>query len=90
MKVYPCDQGGSDWLQARLGKVTASEAGEIMTPLFAIKDGETPKTYLAKKLAEDIQAVITMRPSVKVVGPGAIKSEGIKAKRVLDLREKGE
>jgi len=54
MKIYPCDQGGSDWLQARVGKVTASEADNLLTPLFALKDGETPKTYMARKLAETV------------------------------------
>jgi len=54
MKIYPCDQGGSEWLQARVGKVTASEAGELLTPEFEIRKGETPKTYLARKLAEHI------------------------------------
>lgn len=52
MKIYDCLQGESDWLQARVGKVTASEAGEILTPEFKIRDGETPRTYLAKKVAE--------------------------------------
>jgi len=52
MKIHECTQGQSEWLNARLCKVTASEAGEILTPEFEIRKGETPKTYLAKKLAE--------------------------------------
>lgn len=54
MKEYSCAQGEQEWLTARLGKVTASEADKILTPEFAIRTGETPKTYLAQKLAERI------------------------------------
>ncbi len=33
-------------------------------------------------------AVLTLTPRVKVVGPGEIPKEGIKAKRVIDRRKK--
>lgn len=46
------EQGSAEWLTARAGVVTASEFKDIMTPLFKARDGETPKSYLAKKLAE--------------------------------------
>jgi len=52
MKEYSCDQGDQEWLQARVGKVTASEADSLLTPEFKIRTGETPHTYLAKKIAE--------------------------------------
>lgn len=54
MKIYPCDQGGDEWLQARLGKVTASEFDQLITPLFEGRTGDMPKTYLAKKIAETV------------------------------------
>jgi len=54
MKIYECTQGQDEWLNARVGKVTASEADNLLTPLFAPKDGETPKTYMARKLAETV------------------------------------
>jgi predicted phage-related endonuclease len=54
MKIHNCIQGESEWLTARVGKVTASEACDLLTPKFAEKDGETPKTYLATKIAERI------------------------------------
>lgn len=54
MKLYPCTQGEHEWLQARVGKVTASEADNILTPAFEIRKGDMPKTYLAKKLAEHV------------------------------------
>lgn len=54
MKIHNCTQGESEWLQARVGKVTASEADNLLTPAFEIRTGETPKTYLARKLAEAV------------------------------------
>jgi hypothetical protein len=54
MKEHLCVQGESDWLQARVGKVTASEADQLLTPEFAIRTGEMPRTYLARKLAESV------------------------------------
>ncbi len=52
MVVHDCQQGSVEWLQLRLGIPTASEFGNLVTPEFKIRDGETPKTYLATKLAE--------------------------------------
>lgn len=54
MKEYPCAQGEHEWLQARVGKVTASEADQLLTPEFAMRTGEMPRTYLARKLAETV------------------------------------
>lgn len=54
MKVHECTQGEQEWSHLRVGKVTASEAGNLLTPEFAIRTGEMPKTYLATKAAETI------------------------------------
>lgn len=54
MKEYTCDQGQHEWLTARIGKVTASEADQLLTPEFKVRTGEMPKTYLARKLAERV------------------------------------
>lgn len=51
-KVYDCVQGESDWLKVRLGKVTASEAHNILTPKLAIKKGDGVETYAYKKAEE--------------------------------------
>jgi hypothetical protein len=50
--VSPHAQGSVDWAIARSGIPTASEFDNLVTPDFAIRKGEMPKTYLAKKLAE--------------------------------------
>ncbi len=56
MKVYnDFDQGDLDWLRVRMGKVTASEADNIITPEFKIRTGDTPESLISHKIAEMIQ-----------------------------------
>lgn len=52
MKIIDCIQHSDKWLEARAGLPTASELHNLLTPAFKEKDGETPITYLAQKLAE--------------------------------------
>lgn len=54
MKIIDCQQGSDEWLQARLGIVTASELDALITPLWEPRkiDGEGVSTYLATKIAE--------------------------------------
>lgn len=52
MKVHNVVQGSVDWLLLRSGIPTASEFKALVTPLFKVKTGEGPQTYLHKKLAE--------------------------------------
>lgn len=48
-----CQQGSLEWLALRAGVVTASEFDNIVSPgKWEVRTGETPKTYLATKLAE--------------------------------------
>lgn len=46
------EQRSLQWLQMRAGKITASEAGQLVTPIFKIRSGETVNTLLCTKLAE--------------------------------------
>lgn len=50
--ITDCAQGSDSWLKLRLAKVTASEAGNLLTPQFKIRTGEMPHTYLCRKVAE--------------------------------------
>ncbi len=52
MKIIDCVQGELSWFQARLGKVTASEADALLTPEFKVRTGAMPHTYLCQKLGE--------------------------------------
>lgn len=52
MKIHDVIQGEAEWVALRLGKVTASEMGNLITPEWKIRTGEMPRTYLCEKLAE--------------------------------------
>lgn len=53
MKIYrDIVQGTAEWFQIRVGKVTASELKNLLTPKFELRTGEMPKSYLYKKVAE--------------------------------------
>jgi hypothetical protein len=52
MKIHTDPQGSIRWLQSRNGIPTASEFDALVTPEWKIRTGESPKTYLAKKVAE--------------------------------------
>ena len=53
MKIIECTQGTPEWFGARVGIPTASEFDSIISPgKWEPRKGETPQTYLAKKLAE--------------------------------------
>lgn len=54
MKTLNCKQGSTEWAQARLGVVTASEADVLLTPTGKISEGKGVETYLYKKLSEKI------------------------------------
>ena len=54
MKTLAMKQGSGEWLAARLGVVTASEADALLTPAFKLRDGAGVETYLYKKLAEKL------------------------------------
>lgn len=49
------EQQSLEWMLARSAIPTASEFDCLLTPEFAIRKGEMPKSYLAKKLAEKWQ-----------------------------------
>jgi hypothetical protein len=54
MRIVNCQQGTDEWLDARLGLVTASELDALITPKWKVKDMDDagPQTYLFRKLAE--------------------------------------
>lgn len=52
MKIIQCAQHSTEWSQARLGVVTASEVDALLTPLFKLRDGSGVETYLHRKICE--------------------------------------
>jgi hypothetical protein len=49
---HDIQQGHVNWFKLRMGKVTASEMRNLLTPKFEHKKGEAPRTYCYEKLAE--------------------------------------
>lgn len=54
MKIHNVQQGSAEWLELRLGIPTASEFDALITPLWKVKTGEGPQTYLCKKIVEKV------------------------------------
>lgn len=52
MVIHDVDQNTIDWLKLHVGIPTASGFDNLVTPEFKIREGEMPRTYLFKKLAE--------------------------------------
>jgi len=52
MKLLNVKQGSMEWLEARAGIPTASEADALISPTWKIRTGQGVETYVAKKLAE--------------------------------------
>lgn len=55
MKIHAVEQRSVEWMLLRSGIPTASEFDALVSPEGKIRTGETPKTYLHKKLAEKWQ-----------------------------------
>jgi len=52
MKIVECQQQSVEWIEARCGIPTASEFDCLISPDGKPREGETPKTFLCRKLAE--------------------------------------
>jgi hypothetical protein len=52
VKIHDVEQGSDAWLRLRMGKVTASELGNLISPTWEIRTGDMPKSYLAAKVGE--------------------------------------
>lgn len=52
MKIHDVEQGSLEWLALRSGIPTASEADALITPLWKIKTGDGPRTYVIEKATE--------------------------------------
>ena len=54
MKTFTCEQRSVEWHTLRCGIPTASSMEELITPEFKVRDGEKPRDYTYKKLAEKV------------------------------------
>jgi hypothetical protein len=62
MKIHDVDQNSLEWYKLRAGKVTASEASALLTPLFKVGEGAGVHTYLCTKVAEGFGEVGEVLP----------------------------
>lgn len=52
MKIHNCEQLSKEWMELHVGIPTASGLDNLLTPEFELRKGETPKTYVYRKVAE--------------------------------------
>src|SRR5574337_1145704 len=52
MKIHDVEQSSIEWLKLHIGIPTAGGLDNLLTPEFELRKGETPKTYVYKKVAE--------------------------------------
>ncbi len=72
MKIHDVQQGSGPWLALRLGIPTASEFDNLITPLWKIKTGEAPKSYLYQKICEKFMGAFADGGSSFAMGQGSI------------------
>ena len=78
MKIHDVNQGSVEWLNLRAGIPTASEFDALLTPEFAIRNGEMAKTYLSKKLSEWWQGAPLMEYNTLDMELGQVLEESAK------------
>lgn len=72
MKIIDCKQGSGEWLYARAGVITASDFDNLMTPFWKKREGDTPQSYILRKVAERCMGIPLEQPSSWAMDQGAI------------------
>lgn len=72
MKIHNVEQGSGPWLALRLSLPTASEFDQLITPMWKIKTGEAPKSYLYQKICEKFMGAFADGGSSFAMGQGSI------------------
>ena len=52
MKIHQVEQQSREWMQLHIGIPTAGGLDNLLTPEFELRKGETPKTYVYRRVAE--------------------------------------
>lgn len=78
------EQGTHEWHLLRLGKPTASEFSNIITPKFEARTGEMPFTYLCKKVAERFHGKPLPQPFTFAMEQGEILEDQARAWLEMD------
>ena len=73
MKIHDCEQGTLEWSKLHFGIPTASGLDNLLTPELEIRKGETPRTYIYKKVAEKLQG----RPLIDLSSSSFMLEQGM-------------
>jgi len=73
MVIHDCEQCTIEWVRLHFGIPTASGLDNLITPEFELRKGETPKTYIYKKVAEKIQG----RPLIDLNASSFMMEQGM-------------
>jgi len=73
MKIHDCEQNTLEWSRLHFGIPTASGLDSLLTPEFELRKGETPKTYVFKKVAEKLQG----RPLIDLSASSFMLEQGM-------------
>jgi hypothetical protein len=73
LKIHDCEQGTLEWTKLHFGIPTASGLDNLITPEFELRKGETPKTYIYKKVAEKLQG----RPLIDLSASSFMLEQGM-------------
>jgi YqaJ-like viral recombinase domain len=80
MKILECEQNTLQWLNYHIGIPTAGGLAELVDTKFEIRTGETPKTYLCKKLAEAYRG----KPLISLGSNGASGAFSVEQGMILE------
>lgn len=80
MKIHDVEQNTLDWLKLHIGIPTAGGLGELVDTKFLPRTGETPRTYLCKKLAESYAG----KPLISLGSNGATGSFSVEQGMILE------
>lgn len=74
MKIHTVEQNTAKWNDLHIGIPTAGGLGNLLTPKFEVRKGETPKTYVYTKIAEKFrnQSLMYLGPTSFSVEQGSI------------------
>ena len=73
MKIHDVEQQSREWMQLHIGIPTASGLDNLLTPEFELRKGETPKTYVYRKLAEAWRG----KPAIDLGGSSFAMEQGL-------------
>lgn len=78
MKIHQVDQYSLDWVKLHFGIPTASGADNLVTPEFKLRTGDTPRSYVYKKVAEKWREMPMLGISTFAMDQGVILEEEAK------------